>query len=103
MLNAAGLLLFFVAFFNFLAFWFVSVSIGGDALSGKVEGGRYYVSSRGKFTEVSRGVWTYSRVHTISVLITHPLGILGGGGLIALAKRCEGAGRKSSARKAARI
>jgi hypothetical protein len=69
------------------------LSIGGDAISGKVDGGRYYVSSRGKLTEVSSSVWHYSRAHTISVWITHPLGIVGGGGLIALGRRLKKAER----------
>jgi hypothetical protein len=87
LLNIIGGTLFFIAFLNFTVFWIVAVSIGGDAISGRVEGGRYYLSNHGKLTEVSPRVWHYSRVHTISIWITHPLGIFGGGGLMALSRR----------------
>jgi hypothetical protein len=63
---------------NFLAFWVVAVAIGGDALNGKVENGRYYLMSHGRYTERSFAVWTYSRWHAISVFVTWPLAILVG-------------------------
>lgn len=69
-------ILFFVAITNFFVFFMVAVYIGGDAWNGKVENGHYYVANHGKYTEVSPGVWHYSRAHVVSVLITHPLGIL---------------------------
>jgi hypothetical protein len=73
--SAAGITLFAVAMLNFWSFLVVALLIGGDALSGKAENGRYYLSSHGRHTEVSRAVWHYSKIHTISVLVTHPLGI----------------------------
>jgi hypothetical protein len=85
-LNRLGIILFFIAFFNFAVFWIVAVCIGGDAISGKVENGRYYVANHGRYTEVSREVWTYSKFHSSSVWITHPIGILGGAGLITYAQ-----------------
>jgi hypothetical protein len=85
-LNIIGRTLLFIAIINSTAFWIIAVSIGGDAISGKAEGGRYYLSSHGKLTEVSSPVWHYSRVHTISVWITVPLAIFGGGGLMALTR-----------------
>jgi hypothetical protein len=72
-----GVLLFFGGVLNFVAFWHVSVSIGGNAVSGKVEDGRYFVSSRGRLTEVSEATWRYSYAHKASIWITHPLGALG--------------------------
>ncbi len=63
-------------FVNFAAFFTVAVAIGGDAVAGRVEGGRYYVSSHGRLTEVSRGVWEYSLFHARSTWITHPLAAL---------------------------
>jgi asparagine N-glycosylation enzyme membrane subunit Stt3 len=51
------------SFANVALFFTVSVAIGGDTARGKVEGGRYYVSSHGRLTEVSPEVWEYSRVH----------------------------------------
>ena len=76
-LGAIGTAIFFIAMINFAIFWAVALKIGGDAISGKVENGHYYVCEHGKYTEVSRGVWNYSKAHTISVFFTHPIGILG--------------------------
>jgi hypothetical protein len=87
MLNRIGWLLCLVGAVNFMVFFVVALCIGGDAINGKVENGRYYLSSHGRLTEVSPRVWQYSRFHTISVWITHPLAIFGGGGLIALSLR----------------
>jgi hypothetical protein len=70
--------IFYVGIANFLVFWVVAGMIGGDALSGKVEGGRYYLSSHGRLTEVSAELYTYSLWHTRSIFITHPLAILAG-------------------------
>ena len=61
---------------NFAAFYVVALCIGGDAVGGKVEDGKYYVSSHGKYTEVSESVYRYSRLHTYSVWVTHPIGML---------------------------
>ena len=76
-----------IAWVNFLVFWIVAVSIGGDAFSGKVVNGHYFVSNHGRLTEVSPTVWRYSRIHTVSVWITHPVGIFVGGGLMLLGQR----------------
>jgi hypothetical protein len=46
---------------NGVAFFTVSLVLGGDA--DKVEDGRYYVSSHGRFTEVSRKAWIFSDYH----------------------------------------
>ena len=54
----------------------VSISIGGDAVEGKSENGKYFVGHRGIFTEVSHGVYQFSRFHSYSIWVTHPLGIL---------------------------
>ncbi|HKM68340.1 MAG TPA: hypothetical protein VJX70_14310 [Candidatus Acidoferrum sp.] len=61
---------------NFAVFWVAAVYLGGDALSGHAFDGRYYLSSHGHLTEVSRAVFTYSKWHTYSVFLTHPLAIL---------------------------
>ncbi len=73
-----------LAVVNFVAFFAVAVSIGGDALSGKAEGGRYYLSNHGVLTEVSPAVYTYSSVHTVSILVTH--GVTVGWALVLLAR-----------------
>jgi hypothetical protein len=61
---------------NFLVFAFVAAAIGGDALNGSVEHGRYFLHNRGVVTEVSRSVFFYSKWHAISTYITHPLAIV---------------------------
>ena len=70
--------LFFLGWLNFMVFFFVAVALGGDAVSGRVEAGHYYLSSHGHLTEVSRGVFTYSRIHTHAIFITHPLAMFAG-------------------------
>jgi len=48
---------------NFVLFWIVGVSIGGDALNGRVEGDLYLLSSHGTDTPVSPWLWHYSQTH----------------------------------------
>jgi hypothetical protein len=68
--------IFFLGLANFAVFVAVALRLGGDAVNGKVEDGRYFVSSHGKDTEVSRETYLYSRTHARSVWITHPLALL---------------------------
>jgi ABC-type spermidine/putrescine transport system permease subunit I len=72
-----GIAIFWLVILNFAAFWLISMKLGGDALNGKTENGRYYLMAKGKETEVSRSVWIYSMTHTISVLIGFPLAAAG--------------------------
>ena len=62
---------------NFLAFVCVSLAIGGDAGSGMIEQGRYFLSNHGKLTEVPQAVWVYSLIHLMSNFITFPLCLIG--------------------------
>jgi hypothetical protein len=68
---------------NFIVFLAVAVHLGGEAMGGRVEGDRYFlcrVRSRGtpmSYTEVTRGVFTYSKVHQATVLLTWPLMMAG--------------------------
>lgn len=62
-----------VAVVNFLLFAVASFRLGGDALNGGIEGGRYYLDNHGRRTEVGRAVYTYSFVHAASVVGTHGL------------------------------
>jgi hypothetical protein len=55
--------LFVAGLANGVIFFTVSVAIGGDAVAGRIEGGRYYVSSHGRLTEVSPAVWEFSYRH----------------------------------------
>jgi len=58
---------------NFAAFWLIAVYLGGDALSGGIRDGRYLLMSHGVYTEVSREVFEYSRLHAQSIEFTHPV------------------------------
>jgi hypothetical protein len=69
--------LFAIGILNFTSFFIISLVIGGDAVNGKTEGGKYYVSEHGHDTEVSRSVFDYSRFHAHSVWVTHPLAFVG--------------------------
>ena len=69
---------FFLALVNFAIFMVVNRYIGGDAVSGRVEGGRYYVSHNGVRTEVSRAVYNYSLVHSVFTWVVHGLAVGGG-------------------------
>ena len=73
-----------ITLLNFVVFVGLTLHLGGDAVNGKVESGHYYLwgynaHTRTKgYTEVSEGVYRYSRLHTYSVLVTWPLMLLGG-------------------------
>ena len=54
----------YIALFNLLIWFAVSLYIGGDAPSGKVLDGRYFVSSHARLTEVSRSVYVFSLWHS---------------------------------------
>jgi hypothetical protein len=60
-----------LGFANFLSFVAAAQYLGGDAGRGKVDGGRYLLGYKGRYTEVSREVWTYSYWHNVSVTVTH--------------------------------
>jgi hypothetical protein len=64
---------FLLAWLNFTIYWIVGVYLGGFANIGQAEGGRYFLASHGRYTEVSQAVFTYSRIHGYSTLITHAL------------------------------
>jgi hypothetical protein len=72
-----GVVLFFGGLANFFTFWHVSVMHGGSPSSGKVEDGRFYLSSHGRLTEVNEATWQYLHAHERSIWLTHPLCFLG--------------------------
>lgn len=80
-------ILILVGMLNFAAFMVATMILGGDAVNGKADGQRYYVGNHGRYTEVSQSTFEYSRWHTYSIWITHPLMFVGGGILIRLKKR----------------
>jgi hypothetical protein len=61
---------------NLLVFIAIAIAIGGDAINGHQQGGHYFLASHGTLTEVSRNVFTYSKVHSIAVMVTVPLAVL---------------------------
>lgn len=62
---------FILACVNFAALLIIDTYTGGQAINGHVTDGHYFLGSRGRFTEVSRAVWTFSYYHTMSVKFTH--------------------------------
>lgn len=65
-----------IGFVNFLAFALIASWIGGDAMSGQVRDGHYYVNYKSHLTEVSPAVFSYSQIHAGSQLLTFPLMML---------------------------
>lgn len=70
------------------AFFLIGASyFGGDALNGKIDGGRYYLygpyHGTKAYHEVSQAVFDYSRWHAYSLIILWPLMIV----LIVVAER----------------
>jgi hypothetical protein len=83
-LNVLGV----IALANFAAFLCATTYFGGDALNGYAANNHYFLYWKGAYTEVSRAIFIYSRVHVLSVLGTHALAI--GGGLFTVGDRARG-------------
>jgi hypothetical protein len=81
--------IFFFGILNFFIFVAGTSFLGGDAVNGKEMDGKYFVGSHGKLTEVSKPAFRYSRLHVLSLLITHPAAILAGLASYILKKRSE--------------
>jgi hypothetical protein len=67
--------LFALAIVNFITFSVVSSRLGGTAMNGYAQDGRYFIGSHGAYTEVSAEAWERSRLHGRSVGITHTAAI----------------------------
>jgi hypothetical protein len=85
-----------IGILNFIAYVTIAGYLGGDAVNGHTENGHYFLMSHGKATEVSEAVYNYSRIHTYTVWITHPLALISGW-ILSLLKRDERAASKSTA------
>jgi hypothetical protein len=59
----------YLAIANFVCFFAGAAYLGGDALNGKSDHGRFFLGSHGKLTEVSEAVYRYSQLHALSVLL----------------------------------
>ena len=62
---------------NFGLYVLVAIFIGGDAINGHEDGGRYFLANHGQLTEVSHAVFLYSRVHTYVLWVTILLAMAG--------------------------
>jgi len=82
--------------FNFLLYAIIAENIGGDAINGKVDAGRYYLGSHGQYIEVSRAVFTYSRLHTY-VLWAHYLLFFITGAVLEIKRRRDKSKQKTVA------
>jgi hypothetical protein len=58
---------------NLFVWCMAHAHLGGDALSGYAENGRYFLNAHGNYTEVSEAAWIYSKVHTILVVASIPI------------------------------
>jgi hypothetical protein len=75
-----------ISLLNGVAF-FVHVSVlGGSAMNGRIENGKYYVGEHGRYTEVSATAFERSRWHERSAIATTALMLLAGGVWVAAAK-----------------
>jgi hypothetical protein len=78
---------FVIALINFASFFVIAVTNGGDAINGNREGDRYYIMEHGRYTEVTPQFFAYSRIHAVSVWVTH--GIAGVGVVLWLLSRSK--------------
>lgn len=69
-----------IGFTNFLWVMTEASWLGGTAQGGYAADGHYFLHDKasGAFTKVSREVWTWSYVHTASLVVTHPLMLAAG-------------------------
>ncbi|MBI5250819.1 MAG: hypothetical protein HY912_15120 [Desulfomonile tiedjei] len=65
-------ILFAVTVLNFGVWGTVNSVIHGDAINGKIELRKYYGAMKGRYTEVSPGVYLYSFVHKCPNFVLFP-------------------------------
>ncbi len=78
-----------ITFVVMLSYFVFSAWIGGDAISGTCDGGKYYVAEHGNLTEVSKTVWEISRVSTILFFFFIFTTVIGGTVLNVICQRKE--------------
>jgi hypothetical protein len=61
---------------NFILFCAGAFIIGGDAVNGEAFGGPNFLWDGSKLREVSPAVFTYSKLHALSLFVTSPLALL---------------------------
>jgi hypothetical protein len=77
MIKLLAYTLIIVGVLNFASYIITESVLGGQARIGKTTGDRYYLASHGSYTEVSRSIFEYSKVHEISNWVTGPLVFVG--------------------------
>ena len=60
---------------NFVLFFIGSFILGGDAINGHIEDGKYYLRMKEQLTEVSESVFMYSKYHSLSVIWSFSLAL----------------------------
>ena len=63
-----------LAILNFAAYFAIALWIGGTAWQS--ENGKFLLYDHGRYTEVSRAVFIYSRIHFFSIWLTIPVGLI---------------------------
>ncbi|MBI5724172.1 MAG: hypothetical protein HZA50_09465 [Planctomycetes bacterium] len=61
---------------NFGVWGVGTVTLHGDAISGKSRNDKCYVGWKGQYTEVSKGTYIYSYIHTCVTISSFPLAII---------------------------
>lgn len=70
--------IFYLGLINFIVFFVLDLYLGGDAVNGKIYHGHYFLMSHGRYTEVAKEIFNYSKWHVYSIWATHPMAILAG-------------------------
>jgi hypothetical protein len=71
-----GIAIFALCILNMVAFSIHSERLGGRALTGKIEGGRYYVGDHGHYTEVTGASYRNNRAHELACIASLPFGLV---------------------------
>lgn len=50
--------------------------LGGDALNGHADAGRFFLANHGKLIETTEGMFRYSAIHGASLFVTTPLAMV---------------------------
>lgn len=77
LLVALNYVLVAILLLNWVIFIAVTMTLGGSALNGKVEGGKFFVGSHGDYTEVSRSTYEHNLWHDYAFIAIHFLGLIG--------------------------
>ncbi len=75
-LERLGTIFIAVGALNFIVTTFCIIGLGGEALSGKVQGSHYYLGYKGHLTQVSKAIYIASSWNDWSQIILWPLGAL---------------------------